>query len=103
MLSAILQIIIVGFGCVCVALMVLAVIEIYKSADFRYKPLWYLAVLFGFFGISIVWNQPDDLLFSVGIQIPPVHVYKLVNGDAIVVKIMFPVVAVIALYKSASK
>lgn len=94
------QIIVVLFGVASVVVCGWAIIAICRSSVLRRKPLWIFGSLFGFAGLGINWTQPDDVFLEFGIQIPVWQVLYLTQTHEVVAKIMFPVIALIALFES---
>lgn len=90
------QVFVVIFAIVSLAVSVLAVWRVAIAPEARYKPLWIVGSLFGFFGFATSFNPPGDLYLEYGIQIPVLMTWMTGGGD-VVVKAMFPVVAAIAL------
>lgn len=95
---SVLQVIVSIFAIVSVSVSVLAIWFIAKASGVKYKALWILGSLFGFIGFAINWSSPGDLYLQFGLQIPVVMVLKLGGGD-IILKTLFPFVAVVALVK----
>jgi len=68
----------------------------------RYKAAWIVGSLLGFVGFGLNWTSPNDLIFLVGVQIPPVLVFKVLATQVVIVKVQFPIVALVAVAKSSS-
>lgn len=62
-----------------------------------YKVAWIAGSLLGLVGFGVNWTKPDDLILLFGIQVPPFTVFKVVATQMVIVKVMFPVVALVAL------
>jgi hypothetical protein len=92
------QLFIALFGLLSLAVSAWAVWCVAK-ARLPYKPAWILGSLFGFIGFGIVWTQPDDLAILFGVQIPPVSVFQVVATGVVIVKVQFPIIALVALAK----
>jgi hypothetical protein len=98
-----LQMFVGSFGLAALAVSILAVRRILKSPHMRYKPLWIVGCLFGFVGFGLNWSAPGDLFFVFGAQIPFVRVLWTAGNGAVVIKAMFPVVAIVALERSRAR
>lgn len=99
-LMSALQIFITLVGLVALGITIWAVWSTIKSPHLRLKPLWIMGSLFAFFGFTINWSNPGDLYMWFGPQIPFFRVYRLLGSEAWVVKIGFPIVAIVALAKA---
>jgi len=84
------------------AISIYAVVSVIRSPDFRRKPVWIVGCLFGFMGLGISWNAPDDLTLLFGLQIPVVTVFYILPAGPLIVKAMFPFIAAAALIKKHS-
>jgi hypothetical protein len=94
-----LQIVIVLFALLVSAIDVLAVIVIARSKVLKYKPVWIIFSLCGFVGLGINWSRPDDIFLQFGIQIPVIQVLYFIQARELAVKVMFPIVAIVALIR----
>lgn len=93
------QILVSSFGLISLAVSGWAIWRVTKS-QMRYKAAWIIGSLFGFVGLGVNWTKPDDLIFLFGVQIPPVVISKVLATQFVLVKVTFPVVALVALSKS---
>lgn len=93
------QLIITLLGLISLAVSFWAILCVARSR-IRYKAAWIIGSLFGFAGLGIVWTKPDDLILLIGVQIPPVTIFKVLGTQFVIVKVQFPVVALLALGKS---
>ena len=94
------QIIVLLFGLVSVGIAGWAIVAIYRSTVLKWKWLWIVGSLVGFVGLGINWTKPDDIFLEFGIQIPVWQVVYFAQSHEVTVKIMFPIIAVIALFES---
>ncbi len=95
-----LQFAILAFGLVCISVSLTGVWAVRHAQHLRFKPLWYLASLFGFIGIGLNWTQPEDLVLLFGINGPVVNVYSPNGSGVWLVKVLFPVGAAFALWRA---
>ena len=93
------QLFVVIFGFVSLAVSGCAIWSVAKSG-IRYKTAWVIGSLLGFVGLGLNWTKPDDLFLLFGVQIPPVMVFKVLATQFVIVKVQFPIVALMALGKS---
>ena len=94
-----LQIFMVLFGLVGLAVTIWAIVAIVKSPRLGAKPLWIAASLVANVGFTINWTTPGDLYGWFGIQVPFVMFYTIVGTGQWIAKVGFPVLAVAALVK----
>ena len=87
------------FGLLSVAVSAWGVWSVAK-AEMRCKPVWNLHCLFGFIGFGINWTDPEKLILVFGVAIPPISVFKVLPTGPVIVKMLFPVIALVALGKS---
>ena len=90
------QLLIILFGSAALATSLWAVYRVARS-QMRFKALWIAGSLFGFVGLGVNWTSPEDLFLLFGLQIPPVFVFKLHVTGIVIVKVQFPIVALLAL------
>ena len=83
--------------------MVVAIVTIIRSRHLRYKPLWLIGSLFGFVGLGIDWTIADDLYLQMGIQIPILNLQYFPPVEGMVLKTLFPVIALVAIVKERSE
>lgn len=84
------------------ALSIGAVVVVIRSPVLRHKPWWVTGSLFGFAGFGIDWTVPSNVFIEFGARIPVVMIFMPFASGHVIVKSMFPVVAVIALIKAGS-
>ncbi|MFN3726916.1 MAG: hypothetical protein ACK4SZ_11500 [Allosphingosinicella sp.] len=77
----------------------LAIWRVVTSSAANYKPLWVVGSLFGFVGFATSLNASSDLYLQFGVQIPVISIIWVSGGEGIVLKALFPLVAVVALVK----
>jgi hypothetical protein len=93
------QLLVTLFGLISLAVSGCAIWCVVKSR-IRYKAAWIIGSLLGFVGLGLNWTKPDDLILLFGVQIPPVMVFKVFATQFVIVKVQFPIVALLALGKS---
>ena len=93
------QLLVSLFGLICLALSIWAIWCVAKS-KVRHKAAWIIGSLFGFVGFGLNWTRPNDLILLLGVQIPPVMVFEVLATHVVIVKVQFPIVALVALGKS---
>ena len=86
------------FAAVCVFVTALAIIRILKTKYHPYKLLWIAGCIFGFVGFGLAPASSDDLLTHFGVQVPVV-IGMWSNVEGISLKAMFPLIAVVALFR----
>jgi len=91
------QMVMLLFGVAVITLDIWAMFHIAKSDQLRFKPLWMIGSLFGFFGLGINWTKPDDIFLQFGIQIPFLQVVLFPKTHEVAAKLMFPLIAAVAL------
>jgi|SRR5215217_6835591 len=84
------------FAIVSLAVSAAAIWRVARAPAFRYKPLWIAGSLFGFVGFATDLSVPGDLYFQIGVQVPVIIIWWIASGH-IVLKALFPIVAVAAL------
>lgn len=67
----------------------------------RYKLWWIIGSLFGFVGFAIDMKQPGDLFMQVGVQVPVVSIMWIGHGQHVLLKALFPIVALVAMVKAS--
>jgi hypothetical protein len=77
-----------------------AVVAVARSTVLKYKPLWMIGSLFGFVGIGINWTKPDDIFLELGVQVPIIQVLYFIHTREVAAKVMFPIIAMVALIQS---
>jgi hypothetical protein len=95
-----LQLFVGAFGLAAVAVSLLAVWRVARTPGLRFKAVWIVGCLFGFVGFAVNWSAPGDLYLEFGVQIPVVLLLWPPGGGPVVVRAMFPLVAVVALARS---
>lgn len=73
-----------------------------SAPDVKYRLLWVAGSLFGFFGFATSFGIPSDLYLHFGIQIPVISVLWT-SPDVGIVKVLFPIVALVALLRFRRK
>ncbi|TMJ18670.1 MAG: hypothetical protein E6G92_02180 [Alphaproteobacteria bacterium] len=86
------------FAIVSIAASALAVWRVATAPGAKYKPLWIVGSLFGFVGFATTLNAPGDLYLQFGIQIPVLLIWRI-GGGGILLKTLFPLVAIVALVR----
>ena len=77
-----------------------AVWRVLKAPHLRRKPLWFLGCLCGFVGFGLHPGASGDLMMEVGVQIPVLIVRWSTAGEIVMVKALFPFIAIAALARS---
>jgi hypothetical protein len=95
------QVLVITFAVASAAVSVAAVWRVARAPALRYKVLWIVGSLFGFAGFATTIAPPGDLIFQFGDQ-EPVHIILRVGGGTVVLKALFPFVAVVALVRAKS-
>jgi hypothetical protein len=89
------------FAFVSVIVSASAIWRVATASGITYKPLWIAGSLFGFVGFATSLSHPTDLYLQFGIQVPVLTMWMTGSGD-LILKALFPVVAVAALIKAHS-
>lgn len=76
-----------------------AIRVIIRSKVLTFKPLWIIGSMVGLVGLGIDWTRPADLFLQFGIQIPFIRYSELPNSGSILLKTLFPVIALVAIYR----
>jgi hypothetical protein len=95
------QIFVIAFALASAVVSLLAVWRVAKAEGLTYKWLWIAGSLFGFTGFATTFDPPGDLYLQFGIQIPVLMIWR-VGGGTVVLKALFPFVALIALVRAKS-
>jgi hypothetical protein len=90
------------FAAMSVAVGALAIWRVGASPHMTYKPLWIAGCLFGFIGFAVNWTSPGDLYLQFGVQLPMVMIRSVAGTGDLVLKALFPLVAIAALAQSRS-
>ena len=92
------QVFVVIFATASAAVSIVAIWRVASASASRYKLLWIAGSLFGFAGFATTFNPPGDLYLHFGIQVPVLMIWRF-SGGTVVLKALFPVVAVVALVR----
>lgn len=87
-----------AFALSAVALCGVAILRIIRAEHLTRKPLWLIASLVGFVGFGVDPGTPGDLLFHIGVQVPPIQ-GRWSSVEGLWLKAMFPIGALIVLMK----
>ena len=90
------QLFVAIFAILSIAISILAVWRVARAPGVQFKFLWIIGSLLGFVGFATDFGSAGDLYLSFGIQIPVLSLRVIGDGN-IVVQVLFPVVAAIAL------
>ena len=95
------QIFVVGFailsGLVCIS----AIWKVATTPDMHHKLWCIVGSSFGFAGFATDLGQPSDIFMHFGFALPVVMVTWVEPGGHVVLKTLFPVIAVVALVKAS--
>lgn len=95
------QMFVVGFALLSAGICIGAIWKVATAPAMRHKLWWIVGSLFGFIGFATDLGQPGDILMHFGIGLPVVMVTWIEPGGHIILKALFPVIALIALVKAA--